>query len=72
MNSRLEEQDRLRRRQAELAVERRAELAAEKAAILQRRIDRSVRVRKARQLRKERMAAERVGEREAAAEAAKR
>ncbi|CAN0099504.1 unnamed protein product, partial [Scytosiphon promiscuus] len=66
------EQDRSRRRQAELAVERRAALAAEKAAILQRRIDRSVRVRRARQLRKERMAAERAGEREAAAEAAKR
>ncbi|CAM9547761.1 unnamed protein product, partial [Hapterophycus canaliculatus] len=70
--SRLEEQDRLRRSQAELAMKRRAELAAEKAAILQRRIERSVRIRRARQLRKERMAAERAGEREAAAEAARR
>lgn len=53
-------------------MERRAELAAEKAAILQRRIERSVRVRRVRQMRKERVAAERAGEREAAAEAAKR
>lgn len=69
---RLEEQDHLRRRQAEAATERRAELAAQKAVLLQARIARGVRVRRAQQLRNERIAAKKADEREAAAEAAKR
>eukprot|EP00903_Cladosiphon_okamuranus_P012447 g11658.t1 len=69
---RLEAQDHLRQRQAEVAAERRAELAAQKAALLQARIDRSVRVRRAHQLRNERLAAQKADEREAAAEAARR
>lgn len=69
---RLEAQDHLRRRQAEVAAEKRAELAAQKAALLQARIDRGVRVRRARQLRSERLAAQKADEREAAAEAARR
>lgn len=68
----LEAQDHLRRKQAEVAAERRAELAAEKAALLQARIDRGVRVRRAQQLRNERLAAQKADEREAATEAARR
>ncbi|CAM9401082.1 unnamed protein product [Ectocarpus fasciculatus] len=69
---RLDAQDHLRRTQAKLAAERRAELAAQKAALLQGRIDRGVRVRRARQLRTERLAAQKAAERDAAAETARR
>lgn len=55
-----------------MAVERRMELAAQKAALLQARIDRGVRVRRAQQLRTERVAAQKADEREAGAEAARR
>lgn len=55
-----------------MAAERRTELAAQKAALLQARIDRGVRMRRAQQLRNERLAARKADEREAAAEAAKR
>lgn len=69
---RFDAQDHLRRTQAKLAAERRAAVAAQKAALLQARIDRGVRVRRARQLRTERLAAQKAAEREAAAETAKR
>ena len=69
---RLEAQDHLRRKQAEMAAERRAELAAEKAALLQARIDRGWRVRRAQQLRNQRLITQKADEREAAAEAARR
>lgn len=72
IHRRLEAQDHLRRRQAEVAAQRRAELAAQKAALLQARIDRGVRVRRAQQLRTERLAAQKADEREAATEAARR
>lgn len=72
IHRRLEAQAHLRQRQAEVAAERRAELAAQKAALLQARIDRGVRVRRAQQLRNERLAAQKGDEREAAAEAARR
>eukprot|EP00752_Nemacystus_decipiens_P002714 g2534.t1 len=69
---RLEARDHLRQKQAQVAAERRAGLAAEKAALLQARIDRGVRVRRARQLRNERLAAQKATAKEAAAEAARR
>lgn len=69
---RLEAEDQLRQRQAELAMQRRAEQAAEKAAVLNSRIARGARVRRARQLRTERIAAKKADERDAVAEAAKR
>lgn len=68
----LEEEGQLRQRQADLAMRRRAEEAAQKAAILQSRIDRGARVRRARQLKKERQAAKKADGREAAVEAARR
>lgn len=58
--------------QVELAAQRRAEQAADKAAVLENRIARGVRIRRARQLRNERLAAKKAQEWEAAAEAAAR
>lgn len=69
---RLEAEDQLRQRQADWAAQQRAEEIKRKAEILDSRIKRGVRVRRARELRNEREAAKRADEREAAVEAARR
>lgn len=69
---RLEAEDQLRQRQADWAAQQRAEEIKRKADILDSRIKRGIRVRRARELRNEREAAKRADEREAAVEAAKR
>lgn len=68
----LEAADELRRRKSAWAAQRRAEDAKQKATVLESRIARGARVRRARELRNERNAARRAAERDAAVESAKR